>query len=786
MSAQPRGGRAARRWLAGLGAPLLLLPLAAVLSGRAEGLATTPLVVAPESWDRVPVAIPGAAYVGLDGQQIVHRLRLATRDVGSLAGHQQIRLLVATHGTFPKLMSGDLAIRGTSCIYRTVRGTAFADNTALAFLRGPGCTPLQGLPTGEVDLTIRFSVGGQVALWTYVPPADADVGGSLVVADPAAPESPARPLVRGVGADTFPASSARRLALLAYVWQVSPGGLWIVWTLGACALLLPCGLYLLLPAGAGPGDEGTGFRRALRHAAGGFCMAAAMAASWAVIVPPFQAADEPNHFIGFAAFTGRPGTDVEAANWARLMHFERIQFHPEERFGPSDRGVPGLPWNDGGEPDRATRGAGVEALWRTVSPFVRDLPAAQLLLALRLVNVGLFAAGVAAYFLFVGLFAGLRWPQMAAVPLFLIPTLPFFGMQVSNYALLVAAYLVLGSGVVILPGGGPASSAAGVLIGAGWGGALLISRSAIPLAPFIGAILLARLVPASRARSLGEGLVFWLGFAGSMAAGLALADASYLRYVAAVTAGPLPPGLSRLPGIVLTHPSVLLLAGLAAAGLERGIDRVTRGWRARVRPGLERLVRRGAPAAAVAALVVMAGPLAVRYPTLPPLDQSHLPSAADYAQRAVLAGLTLFRAAQPDYLTSVTFWGGFGWLDTLLPDRLVSLLAAASGLAAVALLLWIARTGAVRTAVAIALAAAGATASLAAYALSVILLTPADLHGRYVLGLYLCVLLLAWSGVPRAAEAGWLRSPLAAAAAAMLGPAAVHGFALAFVTLRYF
>jgi len=83
-------------------------------------------------------------------------------------------------------------------------------------------------------------------------------------------------------------------------------------------------------------------------------------------------------------------------------------------------------------------------------------------------------------------------------------------------------------------------------------------------------------------------------------------------------------------------------------------------------------------------------------------------------------------------------------------------------------------------------AAAGFALSSAAYGLTIIKAMPADLHGRYLLGLYLCVLVVAWSSVPSfvndnsPARRGWILGGLGAAS---LG---VHVFCLVFILNRYF
>ena len=59
-------------------------------------------------------------------------------------------------------------------------------------------------------------------------------------------------------------------------------------------------------------------------------------------MPPFQAPDEPSHFLGYALVTDNPALPDETARWGWLTHFERLRGHPEERFRPLDIGHPYL------------------------------------------------------------------------------------------------------------------------------------------------------------------------------------------------------------------------------------------------------------------------------------------------------------------------------------------------------------------------------------------------------------------------------------------------------------
>ena len=124
---------------------------------------------------------------------------------------------------------------------------------------------------------------------------------------------------------------------------------------------------------------------------------------------------------------------------------------------------------------------------------------------------------------FIAIFSPSNWPILDAFPLFIVPTLPFFGMHVSNYAPLCAAYIVIAAAVLIFLWDGPRSWVAGPVLGAAWAAAILLSRSALPFAPLILSCALARLAFHRRGRrdSSLQIVGFWLGL--SLPCALALA-----------------------------------------------------------------------------------------------------------------------------------------------------------------------------------------------------------------------------------------------------------------------
>ena len=725
-----------------------------------------------------PVEIPELQYLRVRGGATVHRIRLVAQNPREVANHAEVRLLVGTFDTRPSLSRGELLLVGTDCVYRARSGAALPNNDLLTFERSAACVPLGGTPTGELRLTLEFDGPGRSALWAN---AAAEVGvgpDALVIGDRSVAESARTPVVRGFFVDVDPGRRMSRARLLAYVWQLSPSAGWI-WVAIACSSGLIWLAVFLLSADGPPSPAR---REVMTRALAGWCGAAALSLAYAALVPPFQSADEPNHFIGFAAFIHRPGVDVEAAQWARLGHFERIQFRPDEHFTPHDVGVPGIPWNDGGEPDATTRGSAVQWIWRATPSFVRALPAPRLLFALRLMDAAMFALAVGLVFAIVTGLGKARWAELLGIPIFLVPTLPFFAMTVSNYALLASAYVLLAGGIVLDFRDREGAAAAGPIIGAAWIAAVLISRSALPLSPFIAAWLVGRLVVGQRDRRWRSAAIYWIGLSAFAAVGLWLADREYIRAI--VSAARLrPPLLASGLLAIFAQPWLVIVAGVCAAGAEYWIS-------ARIRAAAVPKLRTAVLGAGRAAALLLLGMLALSgvfpYPTVDAISPATPPPAAHYVRSVLAAGATIFRIARPDFLTSVSFWGGFGWLDTLPPAAFVSALATASGLAFAALFWVHAREARVGPLVRIGFAIVGYVGSMTAYALSVILLTPADLHGRYLLGLYLCMLTIGWSVVAHMVEAGWVRRTGAVRLGVAGACLAVHVFSLGVILTRYF
>jgi len=702
--------------------------------------------VTESSDDRpVPIALRGAPKFESGGTFFVYQNQLSAVDPVALAQHRQIRLFVAGPEGDPHRHDGELVLTGSGCRYRAQDGEGTAG--IVTFERGAGCVPLNGA-TGQVLLRLRYR-GPAHPVLLAVARAPGDVPAiALRVSRFGLPAAPDVLVAKGTAVRFLDDPGASRLALLAYVWEIGSSGRWIATVVAGAGVAMALAVLLLWRSPRPDADRGLA-----RVIAAGFLAALSLGGLYAVLTPPMQAADEPSHFLTLAEYLENPALATAAEAWARRGHFEEIRFHTDRTFSPADRGTPGRAWT-GMAPASFFRGSGIQALWWVMAPVVRHLPPPQLLLTLRLVSAGLFAASVALFVFAVGRGAAADVADLLALPLFLIPTLPYFAMQMSNYGPLTSAYVALAAAVVIASwqrGG----AAAGALLGSSFAIANILSRSAVPLAPCVAAVLLARALTGDSDRPSRPRWPFWLAVAVTLGVGIAVAREPYLAYLnMRESVGAQVAGVKRA---VNATPWLAVLAAAAGWGLEAAIGAVRRRLSRDGRQGTTVPVGSIAAASAAVLLLMMLGSLVVRYPRLELIDPANPPSIRSYVGEAVVACATFLRFGRPDPLTSLTFWGGFGWLDVVLPASLVGLLAGASGLALVLLLVWTARAKDGRMLVWLACAAAGFVLSAAAYAVSVIALTPADLHGRYLLGLYLLVLTVSWSSLARFERSGWLR-----------------------------
>jgi len=135
--------------------------------------------------------------------------------------------------------------------------------------------------------------------------------------------------------------------------------------------------------------------------------------------------------------------------------------------------------------------------------------------------------------------------------------------------------------------------------------------------------------------------------------------------------------------------------------------------------------------------------LVLDYPHLPGVHPLAKPDEVPYLLD-VLATAFSPRLRDQDFLLVTSFWGTFGWVNRALPELVVTTLTVLTTTAAVLTVAGVYRRDGRQGVARIGLVIAGAVASLAAYAVSTLRYSP-DIQGRYLVGLYLCMICLAFT-----------------------------------------
>ena len=198
-------------------------------------------------------------------------------------------------------------------------------------------------------------------------------------------------------------------------------------------------------------------RAPLLAAAGGAALlAGSLGVLYAVLVPPLMGPDEPYHLLGFADLGSNRALADDTVVWMGETHLWRIRYQPTERFRTIDVGRPYVVEDDQlRATEVAMRSALLARLWEAVAPFLGGKPAPRVLLALRLLNVLVFAVAVGVATALAVATSSEPFPQWLGFAFFFAPSLPFFAMHVSETALLCAIYVLLATAVAVLFLDGP-------------------------------------------------------------------------------------------------------------------------------------------------------------------------------------------------------------------------------------------------------------------------------------------------------------------------------------------
>lgn len=547
-------------------------------------------------------------------------------------------------------------------------------------------------------------------------------------------------------------NTARRSDQLSAIWHLPDFPLLLAGAILLAAILVCLGgVVLSFPA--------LQLRRII--ACGAFTLALGIV--YSILVPPFQAPDEPDHFLAFSRIAQLPELEEGAQELARIGHFERIHFHYWERFLPEDIGAPyPVPWvlsedaenfhvQDSG---MESRSALTTSFWRALGPLFQGQSASMALLGLRVINAFLWAMASIIGALFIERLAP---PDRRAFPLYLffVPALPLFAVHVSNYSFYVQALTIAaGLGLALFLRGGR-SNWGGLWLGTACSFLLIAATVGATMLAWAIAMVLARLLLAvgDKGITLRSAARYWFGlligfvpllfFLGSEQ--FETLSRALLRLAALVG---IPNSMAGQLDDVVVIGFLLVCAALGGLFLEYGVSRLAPAFRRSIDATAVWIVR--AVAFLFAALLILSA-----FSILPQLPHRIPTSGAlDYAALAIRNLLSLLTFRDPDLMFSLTFWTGFGWHDAFMADWLVRLLAGMSGVGL--LIVMVGVFSAPDRSIRLLCHSAGV---LCASILLILLITTGisgnhpNIHGRYLIGTYLLMLSVALAGLTPSA---WL------------------------------
>jgi hypothetical protein len=439
------------------------------------------------------------------------------------------------------------------------------------------------------------------------------------------------------------------------------------------------------------------------------------------------------------------------------------------------------------------RSPSTAAVWKLLGPVLRGRPASQVLLGIRISDAFLFALAVGTATALAITCTAVSYPQLLCFPFLIVPALPFFATHASETAVLCAADIVFAASLGVLFLDGPRAHWAGVPLGLSGAFMLAGGRSGWPPAVIMLAAAMTRMILSTKGArgSVRAALIFWSGLAVGVGVFHMLVDQAFLAGLE-LNRPYAPAGLATVVIWLVRRPwavcGLIALGAFLEVRLHSSDFKWAKAWEV---PATRAVgwVTRGLAAAVMFSIV---GSLFLNYPQLRPLDSLPLRSTPEYVLQAVLTMATAFRITQTDFLLSAAFWGGFGWIDTILPQGFVATLVLLTGLALTMLLVEIGRNRDGRRTLWLLALASGWVGALVVHAIAADK-ARINLNGRYLIGWYLSVLVVAWSwptlGRPAkgaAAAVAGRPAPASRAILSLILCGLVHAYSLCFILWRYF
>jgi len=290
----------------------------------------------------------------------------------------------------------------------------------------------------------------------------------------------------------------------------------------------------------------------------------------------------------------------------------------------------------------------------------------------------------------------------------------------------------------------------------------------------------ARLAVAPTARR--RALTFWGGFAGGLATMMVFINPAHQAAVISVAPASMSNAI-RTAGRIL--PLLYICVMLVAMMTEIACVKIWRRAAASFEEPITGMMVRVSTGAAAAIAASMLLSLGVDFPTVRYIGRADPPEAWHYAIVAMLSSLGTFRLRDPDFLMSTSFWGGFGWLDAIPPGWFIVALTTLTACALIGLLLHLAKHRSASRIMWLVIIAAGWIITVPIYAVATWRYS-IDVHGRYLIGLYLTVLPICWSLLMLRGPVGPSGLPISRWTLALAVCLMTHAYSMSVILRRYF
>lgn len=476
---------------------------------------------------------------------------------------------------------------------------------------------------------------------------------------------------------------------------------------------------------------------------------------YATIIPPFHAPDEIDHFLGFKNITGSETFLDEVKTLSKRGHFERLKFRALEKFLGDNTHYPfSKEWSYHIEMTKMEKRSPITYIvWKMLwsIPGVNTLNAQQLLYLIRLLNVLVFS--LCMYVSILLFYKYTKNTPHFQIPLYfilLIPTLPFFAMHVSDYAILTSIYILYSTIIVsFLYIESEDFPLFGFLLGSISSIAFFISRSSIPLLFLVFVIILLKIILHSkkskdfrffRRRMILFNIFFIISFfpvVHTLSSYITISDSLYYF--------PIFTGYENYSLILSGLFFIFFLLGFI---LETSLFFILKTFLFKQKRLYLNLIKYISISAAFYILIVLLISNKQKLPFIPNIELYKDINIETYLKQTFLSFLSFFRMRNNDYFLQVSFFGGFGWLDTLPPELLIGICSSSIGIFLTYKWFKIGVEKNTNLFLGYLFLFFGLAISLLIYAGANYYTDRVNLHGRYLIGFYLIIISASWISAP--------------------------------------